>query len=116
MWSRFVAPGFAQSNPTVMDELVARIRRRPTLWRGVLEQVRAMMSWYGASSLERISAPITVVHGDQDPLIPVADGRRLSQLIRGCRYEELPGVGHLVPYEAGDSLMDAISHASVRPI
>ena len=32
--------------------------------------------------------------------MPVRNGMRIAQLIPGARYVELPGVGHLVPYEA----------------
>jgi 3-oxoadipate enol-lactonase len=34
---------------------------------------------------------------------------RLARLIPGARYIELPGVGHLVPLEAPDTLTDAIA-------
>ena len=44
--------------------------------------------------------PTTVVHGTDDPLIPVRNGMRIAQLVPGARYVELPTVGHLVPYEA----------------
>ena len=46
--------------------------------------------------------PVTVVHGSEDPLIPVRNGMRLAQLIPGATYVELEHVGHLVPYEAPD--------------
>ena len=53
--------------------------------------------------------PTTVVHGAEDPLIPVRNGMRLAQLIPGARYVELPGVGHLVPYEAPDASLAVIA-------
>jgi pimeloyl-ACP methyl ester carboxylesterase len=74
----------------------------------VLDQVRAMASWHGPGRLARIGAPTTVIHGDQDRLVPVVNGRKLASLIPGARFEELSGVGHLVPHEAGDVLIDAI--------
>jgi len=49
------------------------------------------------------------VHGDQDPLIDVDNGRRLAQLIPSAHYVELSGVGHLVAHEAGDVLIAALS-------
>ncbi len=52
--------------------------------------------------LERMSVPTTVVHGTEDPLVPVANGMRLARLVPGARYVELEGVGHLVPYEASE--------------
>ena len=67
------------------------------------------MSWHGPQRLRRISAPTTIVHGTQDPLITVENGRRLAELIPTARYVELSGVGHLVAHEAGDSLIDALT-------
>ena len=55
-----------------------------------------------------------VVHGAEDPLAPPANGRRLAELIPVARYVELPGVGHLVPYEAPEALdgLLSVAHAA----
>ena len=84
------------------------IARRPTPRFAVLDQARAIAAWHGAHRLRRLTAPTTVVHGAEDPLIPVRNGMRIAQLIPGARYVELPGVGHLVPYEAPDRRRAAI--------
>jgi 3-oxoadipate enol-lactonase len=52
-----------------------------------------------AGDVAAIDAPTLVLHGRDDPLLPVANGRRLAELIPVSGYEELPGVGHLVPWE-----------------
>jgi 3-oxoadipate enol-lactonase len=108
MWSRFAAPGFAEANPQLMNELVEQIVRRPTPRAGVFAQIRAMSSWHGARRLATIDVPTTVIHGSEDPLIPVANGRVIAELIPGARFEELAGVGHLLPHEAPESLTKAI--------
>lgn len=108
MWSGFAAPGFAERNPELMAELVEQIVRRPTPRSGVLAQVRAMSSWHGARRLRGLDVSTTVIHGTEDPLIPVANGRAIAELIPGARFEELTGVGHLLPHEAPDSLTKAL--------
>ena len=70
----------------------------------MLDQARAISAWHGAHRLRRVTVPITVVHGSEDPLIPVHNGMRIAQLVPGARYVELPGVGHLVPYEAPEAV------------
>ena len=55
--------------------------------------------------LSTIKARTLIVHGDRDPLLPVGNGMRLARLIRDATYLELPGIGHLVPQEAGDVLL-----------
>jgi 3-oxoadipate enol-lactonase len=107
-WGTVVGPGFAQSHPQEMAELIDRIAQRTTPQAGVMAQLRAISSWHGSHRLTRIAAPTTVIHGSDDPLIPVGNGMRLAQLIRGARYIELPGVGHIVPFEAPDAVIQAI--------
>jgi len=49
-----------------------------------------------------------VLHGVADDLIPVGNGMRLARMIKGARYVELVGVGHLIPLEAPEMLTDVI--------
>jgi 3-oxoadipate enol-lactonase len=52
--------------------------------------------------------PTTVVHGADDPLVPVRNGMRIAQLVPDARYVELPNVGHLVPYEAPETVEEVV--------
>ncbi|HUE34224.1 MAG TPA: alpha/beta hydrolase [Mycobacterium sp.] len=107
-WSTLVADGFAAQHPEVMAEVAEQIVRRVTQRRAVLNQARAIWSWHGAARLRRIDAPTTVVHGDRDPPLTVGNGMRLARLIPDATYLELPGIGHLVPQEAGDLLLHVL--------
>ena len=51
----------------------------------------------------RSTVPVTVLHGEHDPLVPVEHGRRLASVTRG-RLVELPGVGHELTAEVVDAL------------
>lgn len=108
LWAEHCAPGFAVENPDSMDELVGQILRRPTPRTTLLQQVRSMAAWCGPDRIRSITAPTTVVHGDVDPVVPVANGMRLAHLIPDAEYVELEGVGHLVPLEAGEQLIRVI--------
>ena len=65
-----------------------------------MTQARAIAGWYGADRLGSLVVPTTVIYGAEDALMPVGNGVRLAQLIPSARYVEVPGVGHLVPFEA----------------
>ncbi len=111
MWQRWAAmtgPGFVDEHPDAIREMVRAVVARPTPRAAVLDQARAIAAWHGAGRLRRLDVPTTVVHGAEDPLIPVRNGMRLTQLIPSARYVELPGVGHLVPYEASERTADAV--------
>jgi pimeloyl-ACP methyl ester carboxylesterase len=44
-----------------------------------------------------IDCPVLVIHGDEDPILPVENGRAIASGIPGARLEVLPGVGHELP-------------------
>jgi 3-oxoadipate enol-lactonase len=51
---------------------------------------------YGhAARVQDIRAPTLVVHGDEDVLIPPANGERLAELIPGAELSMWPGAAHL---------------------
>ena len=52
--------------------------------------------------------PTLVIWGEQDPLVPVAVGRRLADLIPGARLRVLPGTGHQPQWEAPDAFHAAV--------
>jgi pimeloyl-ACP methyl ester carboxylesterase len=50
--------------------------------------------------LNQIDAPTLVVHGAEDRMIPVENGRMIAARISGARLIELSDTGHLYPTEA----------------
>ncbi len=58
--------------------------------------------------LSSIQVPTSVIWGQQDPVIPLAIGRRLQQAIRGATIEVVPGAKHFTPEEAPRPVADAI--------
>lgn len=46
------------------------------------------------AALSRITAPVLVIHGSADPLLPLQNGQALAALIPGARFETVPGMGH----------------------
>ena len=47
--------------------------------------------------LRTITAPTVVIHGEDDPLVPLAGGRDTAQNIPGAELRIVPGVGHEMP-------------------
>jgi len=112
LWTAAAAPGFAERSPELVEELVRQGVERPTPRSLMMQQMRAATGWGRPQRLARIQAPTIVVHGLQDPLVDVRHARRLAGLIPGSRLLELPGVGHLVPQEAPDELVECIRTVS----
>ena len=52
--------------------------------------------------------PTRVLVGTADRLTPVSDAWALTHGIRGARLSVLPGLGHMLTYEAPDAVADAV--------
>ena len=60
-------------------------------------------------SFRRISAPVLVIHGTNDPIIPVANGRAIAEGIDDAALLVLPGVGHEIPVPVIGVIADRIA-------
>ena len=59
--------------------------------------------------LKAIKAPTLVVHGEDDPLVPLPGGRDTAEHIPGARLMTIPGMGHDLPLALVDTLSGAIA-------
>jgi pimeloyl-ACP methyl ester carboxylesterase len=64
--------------------------------------------------LARISAPTHIIHGQADPLVPVAAGRDLLARIAGSTADFIPGMGHDLPAQLLSRLADGIAQVARR--
>ncbi len=73
---------------------------------------RQLVAIFAAHSrLERlgqVKAPTLVVHGLDDPLVPVENGRRVADAVPGARLLEFEGMGHNMPERFWPTILDAI--------
>ncbi len=66
-------------------------------------------------ALKSVSVPALVVHGDADPLVPLAAGKETADAIPGARLIVIPGLGHELPPAVWPALVAAIhAHAGAR--
>jgi pimeloyl-ACP methyl ester carboxylesterase len=57
-----------------------------------------LVSGHRRSELPTITAPTLVIHGDEDPLVPVENGRDATETIPGAELMIIKGMGHYPPY------------------
>jgi len=81
--------------------------------------VRRQMDAVGATGdrrarLATITAPTMVLHGEADPLVPVAGGRDTAENIPGAELRIVPGMGHDLPPALYDIFIETISRAIER--
>ncbi len=83
-----------------MCEIMSRRSWLPACW------LPGVQTWDSAAYADKITAPILIQHGQNDGLIPVTDGQRLSEILESSgavvRFEVVPDANHgTLPLAAG---------------
>ena len=108
------SPGYPSGDDWLHKRLSMSVRRsyRP---RGTARQLTAIVADGDRSALlGEIKLPTQVLHGLDDPLIPVAAGRDLAARIPGAKLEIVEGMGHDLPVALWPRFADAIGKAAAR--
>jgi 3-oxoadipate enol-lactonase len=94
------ASGWTERNPERFATILAARLERPTSYETIEAHAEACYGFYASGcDVERIEAPALVVHGDEDLIVPVENGRALAARLPNARYVELAGRGHNLPLE-----------------
>ena len=84
---------------------------------GVGRQLLAILA--AKSRMERlrqVRVPTLVVHGVDDVLVPVENGRLVAEAVPGARLIEIDGMGHDLPKRAWPQVTDAIVEVAGAPL
>lgn len=88
-----------ERDPSIRDRMLAHFRSHLDAPQGMagfrndIDQVRyARVD--GPPATDRITAPTMVLHGGDDPVVPVAHGRFWADAIPGASLQVIPGGGH----------------------
>ncbi|MBY0464384.1 MAG: alpha/beta fold hydrolase [Burkholderiales bacterium] len=103
------SPGY----PTPLAERRAAVRKnvqRAYCPEGTTRQLLAIIaSGDRRTRLRTIQAPTLVIHGDADPLVPLAAGKDVAANIPGAKLLTVPGMGHDLPTALLPQLVAAIA-------
>ncbi len=113
-WKTIGSPGF-QTDEDQLREWVLRDFHRSFYPQGILRQMAAIISnGDRREKLKAVTAPTVVLHGIDDPLVPIEGGRDTAASIAGAELIEVPGMGHDFPLSLVTTFADAISKAASR--
>jgi pimeloyl-ACP methyl ester carboxylesterase len=76
---------------------------------GARQYLSIIASGDRVEQLKTIKAPTLVLHGEEDPLLPVECGRDVARLIPGAELQTYPGWGHDFPPQLVPMLVDRIA-------
>jgi pimeloyl-ACP methyl ester carboxylesterase len=80
----------------------------------VRQRLAVHVSGDRTEALRSLRMPTIVVHGEADPLVPVAGGKATAEAIPDAELLILPGMGHDLPRELGPTIIDAITRTADR--
>jgi pimeloyl-ACP methyl ester carboxylesterase len=114
VWRTISGPGFP------FDE--EWIRRTVTLAydrgyhpEGAMRQLAAIMAQDDRTeALKRIAIPTLVIHGADDPLVPVEAGKATAEAVPNASILIIEGMGHELPQPVWPQIIDAISKHTER--
>jgi pimeloyl-ACP methyl ester carboxylesterase len=108
------SPDYPPDQKILRERLLADVRRcyEP---QGVARQIAAVLAnGDRRAKLSQINAPVVVLHGDADPLVPVEGGRDLAATIPSAELRIVSGMGHDLPAALYDDVVSAICRAAER--
>jgi len=103
------SPGFPSDSAELRALVERNIDRRYYPAGAARQYLAVMASGDRVDLLKTVKVPTLVLHGDDDPLLPVDGGRDVASLVPGARIETFPGWGHDVPKQMVPKLVESIS-------
>ena len=108
------SPGYPADDAYLHQRLGESVRRshRP---QGTARQMVAIAADGNRSPLlAQLEVPTQVIHGQADPLVPVAAGHDLAARIAGAELDIIPGMGHDLPLPLWPRFIAGIAGAAAR--
>jgi pimeloyl-ACP methyl ester carboxylesterase len=89
-------------------------RRRAVAVEVIMAQLQACAAHDTCARLPALAVPTLVIHGSEDEMLPVENGKLIASLVPGARLEVLEGVGHLFFWEHPQRSAELVrAHAAV---
>jgi 3-oxoadipate enol-lactonase len=93
-WEVNVSPSVAD-DPAAYAAFLEIAARRAVAVEVIQAQMQACVEHDTSARLPELELPTLVVHGTDDQMLPVENGRQIASLIPGARLEVLDGAGHM---------------------
>ena len=105
LYTAIGSPDFRVPEADLRERILAGVLRsyRPV---GTMRQMMAITAdSHRARELAQLRCPTLVIHGDADPLVPLACGEDTARRIPGARLEVVAGMGHDLPPPVVDAVV-----------
>jgi len=114
MWETNLSPGF-RAEESRYEAFREMAEAAPVPRETIEKQLQAIFAHDTSARLGGLDLPTLVVHGTEDRILPVVNGRQIAALVPGARLEILDATGHLFWWEHPQRSAELIAgHALAR--
>jgi pimeloyl-ACP methyl ester carboxylesterase len=110
VWRKIWSPGFPFEETRARTFIEKSYDRSYYPQGAVRQNIALIANGDRRPSLSTIAVPTLVIHGADDPLIPVEGGKNTAQVIPGASLLIINGMGHDIPKGVWAEIVDAISN------
>jgi pimeloyl-ACP methyl ester carboxylesterase len=103
-----LAGGRTRRDAAVLEATLTQRLANPPSRIGYLHQLYAITGWSSHPWLRRVRNRTLIVHGDQDPLVPVINAHLMAKAMPDARLHVLEGAGHLFLVDEPGSVVGEI--------
>lgn len=114
VWTLIGSPGLQPTREELRTRLLASLRRAHDPAATARQLLAIMASGDRRPLLKLLRMPTLVIHGESDPLVPIAAGRDTAAHVPGARFIAIPGMGHDFPEALLPRLIDDIAEHCFR--
>jgi poly(3-hydroxyalkanoate) depolymerase len=104
-----LAGGRTRRDATVLEATLTHRLANPPSRLGYLQQIYAITGWSSHPWLRRVRHRTLIMHGDQDPLVPVVNARLMAKTMPDARLHVLEGAGHLFLVDEPSSVVGELN-------
>ena len=103
---------YADEDLDAITDVMERGRVTPEC--GARQLLAMLASGNRSRQLQQLSVPALVIHGTEDPLLPVQAGEEIARLIPGARFKAFEGMGHDLPQRLQKEIAGLIAEHCYR--
>lgn len=111
-----VAGGRTRRDAAVLEATLTQRLANPPSRLGYLHQLYAIAGWSSNPWLRRLRHRTLLVHGDQDPLVPLINARVMAKTMPDARLYVLEGAGHLFLVDEPGSVVVELNGFLSQPV
>lgn len=114
LWKALGSPGYPMDEATLRVRIAASVARSYDPAADARQGAAVLTAGDRREQLRTIRVPAIVIHGAEDPLVPIEAGREVAELIPAAELRVIPGLGHDMPNALVPMFIDAIDAAAAR--